>query len=130
VVTTDSAEIKRIATPFWRNQKLADPQFIRKTTWFNNGFGSYEGIKILILTQELLKKKTSKTPLELDYLVIGNRLKPRLEQVLECVHPRKIIVDKSISKWYTENMRQICRNRKIGFYSVAEQGAYILNIKD
>jgi len=46
------------------------------------------------------------------------------------VHPRKIIVDRSISKWYTENIKQYCLSRKIAFYSVAEQGAYILNIKD
>jgi len=130
VFTTDSAEIKKIATPFWRNQKLADARFIHITSWFKNGFASYEGIKLLILTQEVLKRKTTSSPIDLDYLVIGNHLKPRLEQVLVCVHPRKVIVDKSISKWYTENMRQICRDRKIAFYSVAEQGAYIMNIKD
>jgi len=84
----------------------------------------------LILTQDVLKKKITNTPLELDYLIIGNRLKPKIEQILTCVHPRKIIVDRSISKWYTENIKQYCLSRKIAFYSVAEQGAYILNIKD
>jgi len=82
------------------------------------------------LTQDGLNKKTTSTPLELDYLIIGNRLKPKIEQLMECIHPRKIIVDRSISKWYCEHIRQYCRSRKIGFYSVAEQGAYILNIKD
>ena len=80
--------------------------------------------------QDILSKKITSDPLQLDYLIIGNRLKPKINQILECVHPRKIIVDKSISKWYTENIKQVCKTRQIVFYSVAEHGAYTLNIKD
>ena len=130
VFTTDSLEMQRIAKAFWQNQKLEHPVYLHENNWFNNGFATYEGSKVLILTQDVLKKKITNTPLELDYLIIGNRLKPKIEQILACVHPRKIIVDKSISRWYTENIKQYCLSRKIGFYSVAEQGAYILNIKD
>jgi len=130
VFTTDSAELEHIANAFWQNQHLEHPVYVHKNAWFNKGFASYEGYKVLVLTQDGLNKKTTSTPLELDYLIIGNRLKPKIEQLMECIHPRKIIVDRSISKWYCEHIRQYCRSRKIGFYSVAEQGAYILNIKD
>ncbi|MDD4968360.1 MAG: ComEC/Rec2 family competence protein [Paludibacter sp.] len=130
VFTTDSVELERLAKAYWRNQKLEQPVFVRNNNWFSDGFACYEGSRVLVLTQELLKKTTTGMPLELDYLIIGNHLKPRIEQILECVHPRKIIVDKSISRWYTENIRQCCQKRSIGFYPVAEQGAYILNIKD
>jgi len=57
-------------------------------------------------------------------------LKPKIEELMECVHPHKIIVDRSISKWYSEHIKQYCLSRKIRFYAVAEQGAYIVNIKD
>ncbi|MDP4239058.1 MAG: hypothetical protein Q8904_06250, partial [Bacteroidota bacterium] len=130
VFTTDSLEIERVASPFWHKQKLKDPLYLHKSNWFCDGFACYEGSRLLILTRNLLKKKTTDVPLELDYLIIGNRLKPRIEQIMECVHPRKVIVDKSISRWYTSTIKQYCKRRKIGFYSVAEQGAYILNIKD
>lgn len=130
VFTTDPLEIQRLANAFWQNQKLEKPTYLTENNWFHDGFACYEGCRILILTKDLLKKKTTDKPLELDYLVIGNHLKPRIEQLMECVHPREVIVDRNISKWYTENIKQYCRNRKIGFYSVAEQGAYRLNIKD
>jgi len=130
VFTTDSAELEHIAKALWQNQQLEHPVYVHENAWFNKGFASYEGYKVLVLTQDGLNKKTTSTPLELDYLIIGNRLKPKIEQLMECIHPRKIIVDRSISKWYCEHIRQYCRSRKIGFYSVAEQGAYILNIKD
>jgi len=130
VYSTDSFELVKIAKVFWQNQKLENPHYLHSNEWFSDGFAYYEGFRILILTQDFLKKRVTNLPLELDYLIIGNRLKPKIEQILDCVHPRKIILDKSISKWYAENIRQVCVSRRIGFYSVADQGAYILNIKD
>jgi competence protein ComEC len=130
VFTTDSTEMMKIAKTFWQHQKLSKPIFIMENNWSSKGFVYYEGSRLLILTNDMLKGKTTSTPLELDYLIIGNRLKPKINQLLECVHPRKIIVDKSISGWYTENIRQVCKKNKIDFYSVAEQGAYKLIFKD
>jgi len=130
VFTTDSLEIKKIAKTFWQNQKLETPEYLHNNHWFNDGFASFEDSKILILTQNYLNKQNSSAPIELDYLIIGNHLKPKMEQILQCVHPRKIIIDNSISKWYTENIKQFCISRKIKYYSLAEKGAYIQYIKD
>ena len=130
IYTTDSLELKRIATPYWQNQKLDNPVVLKKNEWYNNGFGCFEGVRLLILERTFLKKTTTNRPLDLDYLIIGNRLKPKMEQITECVHPRNNIVDTSISKWYVNTIRLFCKKQKIGFYSVAEQGAFILNIKD
>ncbi|MEI6754893.1 MAG: ComEC/Rec2 family competence protein [Paludibacter sp.] len=130
VYSTDSTEIERIAKTYWHEQKFENPVFLNKTNWFVDGFGCFEGNKVLILRDDFLKKKTTQTPIKLDYLVIGNRLKPKISQILDCVHPRKIIVDKSISRWYTDDIRKTCKTRNIGFYSIAEQGAFMLNIKD
>ena len=130
VYSTDSAEIERIAKTYWQRQKFEKPVYLNNSNWFADGFGCFEGNKVLILQNDFLKKKTTQTPIELDYLIIGNRLKPRIAHILDCVHPRKIIVDKSISRWYTDDIRNACKARNIAFYSIAEQGAYVLNIKD
>jgi len=130
VFSTDSVEIERIAKNFWQRQKLETPRYLNSNKRFKDGFISFNGSKILILTNDVLKKKVAETPLELDYLIIGNKLKPRITEILDCVHPHKIIVDKSISKWYTNDIRQVCKVRNIEFYSIAENGACLLNIKD
>ena len=130
VFTTDSIEIKRIAKTFWQNQKLETPEYLHRNNWFNDGFACFEESKILILTKDYLNKRFTTSPLELDYLIIGNKLKPKMEQIMQCFHPREIIIDNSISKWYTDNIIQFCISRKIKYYSLAEKGAYILNIKD
>ncbi len=84
----------------------------------------------MVLSSDVLKKKTCATPLKLDYLIVGNHLKPQIEQLLVCVHPLKIIVDKTISKWYTESIKQACAQHGIEFYAVAEQGAYNFCLKE
>lgn len=130
VFTTDSAELNRIAKSFWQNQKLEKPHYIHHNEWFLDGVSSFEGSRILILSNDFLRKQTFSEPLKLDYLIIGRGLKPKIEQVLECLHPRKIIVDKTISDWYRQSIKRACQTRNIAFYSVAEEGAYVLNFTD
>ncbi len=130
VFSTDSAEIERIAKTYWNKQKLEKPVYLHTNNWFANGFACFEGQKVLILQDNFLKNKATQLPIELDYLIIGNRLKPKISQILNCVHPRKIIVDKSISRWYTAEIQNVCKIRNINFYSIAQQGAYALNIND
>lgn len=130
VFTTDSAELNRIAKSFWQNQKLEKPHYIHQNEWFSDGVSGFAGSRILILSNDFLRKQTFSKPLKLDYLIIGRGLKPKIEQVLECLHPRKIIVDKTISDWYSESIKRACQTRNIAFYSVAEEGAYMLNFTD
>ena len=130
VFTTDSVELDRIAKSFWQNQKLEKPHYIRQNEWFSDGVSSFAGSRILLLSNDFLRKQTFSEPLKLDYLIIGRGLKPKIEQVLECLHPRKIIVDKTISDWYRQSIKKACQTRNIAFYSVAEEGAYVLNFTD
>ncbi|MFT3753322.1 MAG: ComEC/Rec2 family competence protein [Paludibacter sp.] len=130
VFTTDSVEALKIGKTFWQNQKLEKPRYVNGAACNSDGFLSFEGKRLLVLTTEFLKMKSAGKPLDLDYLVVGSHMKPKIEQILDCIYPRNIIVDKNVSKWYVNDIRQACNARGIGFYSVAEQGAYVLNIKD
>jgi competence protein ComEC len=130
VYTTDSVETERIAKSFWQNEKLDNPVYLKQSNWFANGFACFEGSKICILGKEFAKKQTTSDALELDYLIIGEGIKPKIEQILKSYHPRKIIVDKTISKWYTQSIKNACKSHNIAYYSVAEKGAYILNFKN
>jgi competence protein ComEC len=130
VFTTDSVEMERIAKAFWQNQKLEKPHYIHQNEWFSDGVSGFEGSRILILSNDFLRKQTFSEPLKLDYLIIGRGMKPKIEQLLECLHPRKIIVDKTISDWYRQSIKKACQSRNIAFYSVAEEGAYVLNFTD
>ncbi len=128
--TTDSDAVNKIAGNFWINNRLDNQLNIKDEKFYSNGFVSFKGKKICILTDNSLSNKSTSKPFIIDYLIIGNGIKPKISQILECIQPRKIIVDKSISKWYSNQIKEVCKNRNIRFYSVAERGAYVLDIKD
>lgn len=126
--STDSASLLRVSGNFLLQNKIQFSENIETKPYYNEGFIKFKGKRFLLLTDNVLKGETSVEALKIDYLVITNKLKPRIEYLLTCVSPMEIIVDKSISEWYTENIRKVCNERNIRFYSVAEKGAYILNI--
>lgn len=125
VYATDELKAMNVGNAYWRSSLLKMPEFLSRNDWFEDGFASFKGKRILILKDDLLRYKTSENPLEVDYLIISNRLKPRIDEILELIIPKKIIVDKSISQWYTNSIRQACEKNNIEFYSIAESGAYI-----
>ncbi len=127
VFTTDSTAYSRVSGNFILANKLINAEKVEEKQWFNNGFAYFNDKKFLILTDENFNKKTSNTPLKIDYLIIGNKLKPRINDILNCITPTEIIVDKTISEWYTQQIKQTCNKKNIRFYALNENRAYILN---
>jgi len=130
VLVGDTAEISKIAGAFWKRHFIQKPEFVYKNDWFNGEFGCVQGKTFLIVTDKWWKGKTPGEVLFVDYLFVGNKSKPKIKQLFENIRPGKIILDSSISDWYTESIRQECLLNDIPFYSVAEKGAYVLNFTD
>jgi hypothetical protein len=86
--------------------------------------------KIAIAKNEFWTKKSLASPLSVDLLIIGNKLKPKAKYLFENIKPELVVVDKTISAWYTESIRKACAEKSIAFYSVAESGAYVYSNND
>lgn len=130
VYSNNIAETQKIAKMYWRNTKLLEPKSVDNVSWFKDGFLIFKSKRIYILNKDLLPLKTISEPMKLDYLIIGNALKPNIKKLLENFYPQNIIVDKSVTAWCTQQIKLECKNRNIDFYSVAENGAFILNIAE
>lgn len=128
IATTDMEKAERVCGAYWKSMLLDAPVEIGTTKSYERGFVHFRGKRILVLTDEFLKNKTSAIPIKLDYLVVANRVKPNAQALLDCVNPKILIVDKSISSWYTAKLKEECVRRKITFYSVAERGAFVMDM--
>ena len=126
VFTTDSSAASISASNYWKSRKLHNPTF---ETLNSSCFFTFQGKKILILNDNLLHRKTTNIPIETDFLIIGNGLKPRAAELLSCVLPNICIANQGISPWYVDQLRTICREKGISFYSIAEEGAFIYDFK-
>lgn len=125
VYTNDELKALNTANAYWRASLLNPPLFIAENEWFEDEFAVFEQKKIMVLQDDFLRNKTTNTPLAIDYLILTNRMKPRMNEILESVKPNRVIIDKSISAWYTNHVKEVCRERDIDYYSVGEQGAFV-----
>lgn len=128
IYTLDEKRAVNVGNAYWRASLLHNPQQAELSEWFEDGFAHFKGKRILILKDDSFKFKTTTNPISVDYLIITNKLKPRMEQLLTCIRPENVIVDKSISMWYTNHVREVCNAQQINFYSVAEKGAYMTDL--
>jgi competence protein ComEC len=125
IYSTNSEELSKIAGQYWKMNKIEMPDTIKSNDYFQNNYAILSDKRILIATEQLWKNKTTAKPLEVDLLIIGNKTKPKAINLFENINPKTVIVDKSISPWYTENIRKACVDKSIAFYSIAEEGAFV-----
>ncbi|MFZ4582372.1 MAG: ComEC/Rec2 family competence protein [Paludibacter sp.] len=130
IYTDNEAELKKIALLYWRQNKIGVAKSINKTNNFRNNYVIFASKKIAIAKKEFWSKKTLTSPLSVDLLIIGNKLKPKAKYLFENIKPKLVIVDKTISAWYTESIRKKCAEKSIAFYSIADNGAYVYSKND
>lgn len=124
VITSDSVEAAKIGSNFWRKQKLENPCYLssKQLKYICFGDKSY-----LLLDSIMFAKRTLGKPLMVDYLIIGNRMKPKMEWVFENIQPKNVIVDANISKWYTHHIDESCKMHNIPIYHIAYSGAFYVS---
>lgn len=130
IYSTNLPSIEKVAQSYWLHRNLDEPQVVQSQSWYLDGFIQFGDKKICVLGDSMLTNRISTKLLAVDCLIIGNGIKPKMKQLMECIAPKQIIVDKTISKWYAHSIRSYCFEKKIKFYSVAEKGAYVLSFKD
>lgn len=123
--SSNPQELTKIAGRYWKTNKIEMPDTIQSAKYFQNYYAEFLNKRILIANEKYWKSKTTSKPLEVDLLIIGNKSKPKTTYLFENIIPKTVIVDKSISPWYTENIRKACADKSIAFYSVAENGAFV-----
>lgn len=130
IFTNNEEELNKIALLYWRQHKIGETKNITETNYFRNNYVFFATKKIAIAKNEFWTKKTLTSPLTVDLLIIGNKLKPKAKYLFENIKPELVVVDKTISAWYTESIRKACAEKSIAFYSVAESGAYVYSKND
>lgn len=124
VYTNDSNDIKKIAAVFWKRNHINTPVFVNSKTCNTNNYLYFMQKRIVIANERHWKYINPNNRLYADILIIGEKIKPKISRLFENITPKTVVVDKSIPKWYTENIRKECLKQNIAFYSIPEKGAF------
>ncbi len=66
----------------------------------------------------------------IDVLLISNNANVEMEELLTIVQPNVVVFDASNSLWKIEKWKSACEQLLLRCHSVAEQGAFVLNVQE
>ncbi|NTW25996.1 MAG: ComEC/Rec2 family competence protein, partial [Lentimicrobium sp.] len=92
--------------------------------YFNNGFFSFEGKRGVVLTHAMKLPATGKQ-IKVDYVILTDNVKYRLEKLVNCFPGACFIADASNSVRKCKTWGQEAVALKLRYYSVRESGAWI-----
>jgi ComEC/Rec2-related protein len=128
VASDDEIGLQRVASSFWLNNKLTKFKPANTESWYSDEAIEFGGKRIFVLKNNDFNQRTAADyPLKTDFLVVGNSVRFNAERLLQKVEPQLVIVDLTISDYYTNVLREQCLEKGIEFYSIKEKGAFVWN---
>ncbi len=122
LMSNNVEDSKRAMDYYLMKNRIGEPVLLENN---QDGFCTFSGKNMLILSENIFKNKEAENVIELDYLVLTNKLNVSMEKILEFVAPKQIIVDLSYSQKMTAKIKADCEQLGINCFLIAEKGAYI-----
>jgi competence protein ComEC len=120
--TTDSSTFVRIASKYSLKHHLNKQSFTLHSGTFHTTFN---GKRVLVVNDSTFRNTKAARPLEVDYLIVQQFSRQRVENFMHLFHARKVIIGAGVSDYYTKKFEEWCRLQGIYFYTVAQSGAYV-----
>jgi competence protein ComEC len=121
LLSNNEEESFRALSPYYMKHKIYNT-----TVWYNSdGFVSFGGKRIYVLSENIFDKKTTGQILNLDYLILTNNVKVSISQITKFFAPEQIIIDKSYRKYSMDRLKNDCALMGINCYSMENNGAFI-----
>ena len=120
--TTDSlpnlGTLMNQANPYWIHHQLEIPKMLTS----KNQIVSFRGKRICFINDARWRWKKSDLKLSIDYLYISNGYKGTLEELTELFDINEVVIDASLSDYYTNRLVVECKERNIPTQHLAEEG--------
>ena len=122
-VSSDSLKLMQLSSGYRVEQGIECERFC------NQRAIDFCGKHFLVTNDTLFRRKYSDRKMAVDYLIVGNKTRITMDKVLRFVVPKQVVVDNSISKWYSNRIKQECDSLGIAFVDTKTTGAFRLRIE-
>lgn len=122
VHTTDSSAFVKQAGKYRLKHDLKNQDFRVHEHSFVTQFNRK---RIAVVNDTTYRRRVSSTPLAVDYLIVQQFKGQRVDQLMRCFLPDRLIVGAGVSEYYTQQFRNWCKVHKKRFYATSESGAYV-----
>ena len=120
--TTDSlpnlGTLMNQANPYWIHHQLEIPKMLTN----KNQIVFFRGKRICFINDARWRWKESDLKLSIDYLFISNGYRGTLEELTKLFDINEVVIDASLSAYYTNRLVVECKERNIPTHHLAEEG--------
>lgn len=97
------------------------------SVFFKNKFLQFDELRMFIITGPIHFDLEEK--MKLDYVLVSSSPKIFIEEIQAAFEFEKIIFDSSNKKWKVAEWKEKCEALNIEYYDVAEEGAFVFDLK-
>lgn len=120
--TTDSlpnlSTLMNQANPYWIHHQLEIPKMLTN----KNQIVYFRGKRICFINDVRWRWKENDLKLSIDYLYISNGYRGTLEELTKLFDINEVVIDASLSAYYTNRLVVECKERNIPTHHLAEEG--------
>ncbi len=121
-ITSDSASLNEMEKAFYLKKRVHAPRYLVQS------FASFEGRHFLVTNDSLFRNKKTSRRIKVDYLIVGNKTRITFERLCRFVDPQNVIIDQTISPWYSRNIQQSCDSLGIVCIDMKKTGAVRIDL--
>ena len=130
--TSNRDELYKTAGDYWNGRRMGGPVLLNAPFDAPGGdvCATFLGRTVLIPGADFYNRHAAAAPLDVDFLILGNGLMPRAEELFACIRPGCVVADCTVAPWYARELGRHCRERGIAFHSVRERGTFVWEGED
>lgn len=130
----DTSALRQALARHWNRMRITSPvpvsgQHEGADLFVSDQFIAYGGKHICLLTDHRWQKRTSATPLKVDYLCISKGYKGELSEVLALFNVGQVVIDTSVTSHYREVFAKECRRKGIPCTSLEGKASFFIPLE-
>lgn len=124
VITNNVETGKTLATDFWLHHGIAAPDYHILDTIFGIDAFRFADKNFVVISSNKIYDRYATTHLKTDYLIITKGVSPSENLLKYYFAPKCIVLTADVGTKSKKVFERLSKTRGIGYYSIAEQGAF------
>jgi competence protein ComEC len=127
-VELDEKTINYLLTPSRISFRANQPQLKKKSFSFYKHIYAKHNKRLMVLDSAVCFKPSG-DKIDVDVLVISKNIRVSINELVCSIKPKLIVFDASNSLWKISKWKKECDALNLRFFSIKEQGAFVMNLQ-
>ena len=126
---TIKKDLNYIACNFWKQYDIAEPTVFKNSIntqplKCQDGIINFRKVRVAVLSDQRWQNRTATVPIKVNYLYLCRGFKGSLSNIKRLFCPCLVVLDSSLSEYWSERFKAECKELHWPFHDISEQGGF------